>query len=176
MAVFGAEQVRGQKETSLFFDRYYAIVNVGGLIAFGGIAYAQQNNSYFVGYIVPAGVLALALLLFLSGYRFYIHVQSAESMISKILPVVFNAFQLWRKQRRQTPPDGLRRNSSSWDNLLDNETNSRSFLDYAKLSNQGRFIDRFVDEIKSLRRIIAVFLLLTPYWLLYFQVKRKAPI
>jgi hypothetical protein len=50
---------------------------------------------------------------------------------------------------------------------------SSSFLDYAKISNQGQFIDRVVDDIKSLRRIIVVFLLLIPYWLVYFQVTIK---
>ncbi|CAF4454763.1 unnamed protein product, partial [Adineta steineri] len=48
---------------------------------------------------------------------------------------------------------------------------SWSFLDYAKISNQGKFLDRVVDDIKSLRRIIIVFLLLIPYWLLYFQIE-----
>lgn len=185
MAVFGAEQVRGKKETSLFFDRYYAVINFGGLVAFAGIAYAQQNKSYFIGYVVPAGILAIALILFLSGYRFYLHVHSADSMISKIGPVFLNAYQTWKKHRQQTNSNRIRRNSSSLDALIENEetqnddississvrSKSSSFLDYAKLSNQGQFMDQFVDDVKSLRRIIVVFLLLTPYWLLYFQVK-----
>ncbi|CAF4910303.1 unnamed protein product, partial [Rotaria socialis] len=54
MAVFGAEQIREQKATRKYFDKYYAVVNTGGLIAFGFIAYAQQNDSYFIGYIVPS--------------------------------------------------------------------------------------------------------------------------
>ncbi|CAF4324368.1 unnamed protein product, partial [Adineta steineri] len=47
MAVFGAEQVREQKATTQYFDKYYAAVNTGGLIAFAFIAYGQQNDSYF---------------------------------------------------------------------------------------------------------------------------------
>ncbi|CAF3386932.1 unnamed protein product [Rotaria sp. Silwood1] len=44
-----------------------------------------------------------------------------------------------------------------------------SFFDYAKGTNNGRFPDRIVDDIKSLRRIIVMFLLLIPYWLIYVQ-------
>ena len=179
MAVFGAEQVREQKATTQYFDKYYAVVNTGGLIAFAFIAYAQQNDSYFLGYIVPAALLVVAFILFLIGYQFYTHVQPQDSVISHILPVFINAFQTWRKSRSTarrsvTSP----RSSNLFGNQIDpsdqlsltTSGQSWSFLDYAKLSNQGRFIDRIVDDIKSLRRIIVVFLLLTPYWLLYFQV------
>ena len=179
MAVFGAEQVREHKATTQYFDKYYAVVNTGGLIAFAFIAYAQQNDSYFLGYIVPAALLLVAFILFLIGYQFYTHVPPQDSVIGHIIPVLINAFQTWRKHRlaaRRSAPSP--RASNLFGNQIDNSDQlssstsgqSWSFLDYAKLSNQGRFIDRVVDDIKSLRRIVVVFLLLTPYWLLYFQV------
>ena len=183
MAVFGAEQVREQKATTQYFDKYYAAVNTGGLIAFAFIAYAQQNDSYFIGYVVPAGLLILALIFFLIGYQFCIHVQPHDSVISNLLPVMVNAFQTWRKHRRNRIVSRSSRSQSSSTRLFENQIEpsdqlslttsgqSWSFLDYAKISNQGRFLDRVVDDIKSLRRIIVVFLLLIPYWLLYFQVR-----
>ena len=184
MAVFGAEQVREQRATRQYFDKYYAAVNTGGLIAFAFIAYAQQNDSYFVGYVVPTALLILALIFFLIGYKYYIHIQPHDSVIGNFIPVLINAFQTWRKHRRNAQTVGTNRRSQnasallgdqiensdhSW--LLSSEQQSWSFLDYAKISNQGRFLDRVVDDIKSLRRIIIVFLLLIPYWILYFQVK-----
>ena len=181
MAVFGAEQVREQTTTRQYFDKYYAAVNTGGLIAFGFIAYAQQNDSYFIGYTVPAGLLILALIFFLIGYKFYIHVPPVDSVICNFFPVFSNAFHTWRKQRR----NANNRKYSDSSGLLagDSENNdpvsfsssgsSWSFLDYAKVSNQGKYFDRLVDDIKSVRRIIVVFLLLIPYWLIYIQVKRK---
>ncbi|CAF4400682.1 unnamed protein product, partial [Rotaria sordida] len=99
------------------------------------------------------------------------------------IPVFINAFQTWRKhqQNKQTLITSRRPSNSSTlssyqiensDQLSSTTSNqSWSFLDYAKIPNQGRFIDRIVDDIKSLRRIILVFLLLIPYWLVYFQVK-----
>jgi dipeptide/tripeptide permease len=174
MAVFGAEQVREQKTTQQYFDRYYAAVNTGGLFAFAFIAYVQQNISYFIGYMVPAGLLIIALILFLSGYKFYIHTQPDASIVSNFIPVVINAFQTRRKYRQAARISDTNRASSD-PPRLSNRTNgqSASFLDYAKISNEGNFHDRTVDDIKSLRRIIVVFLLLIPYWLIYMQVKKK---
>jgi hypothetical protein len=178
MAVFGAEQVREHNSTATYFDKYYTVVNAGGLVAFGFIAYVQQNNSYFVGYIVSTVLLICALLSFLVGYRLYMHIRVNNSLMNHLLPVVINAFQTWRKHCRHVKR--LSRSTSEeveyrlkYDDRLSSMNNEQtwSFLDYAKLSNQGQFIDRIVDDVKSLRRIIIVFLLLTPYWLVYFQVR-----
>jgi peptide/histidine transporter 3/4 len=184
MALFGAEQIREQKTTRQYFDKYYAAVNTGGLIAFGFIAYEQQNYSYFIGYIIPTGLLIIALIFFLIGYKFYIHIQSIDSVISNFIPVMINAFQTWKKYRQneEEEDDVINRRSSDHSRLLEDEnrhtdrslliTNGKlgSILDYAKITNHGKFLDRIVDDIKSLRRIIVVFLLLIPYWLVYIQV------
>jgi len=183
MALFGAEQIREQKTMRHYFDKYYAAVNTGGLIAFGFIAYEQQNDSYFIGYIIPAGLLIIALIVFLIGYKFYIHIQPVDSVISNFIPVMINAFQTWRKHRQnEAEEEVINRRSSDPSRLLEGEnghtdrslliTNGKpgSFLDHAKITNQGKFLDRIVDDIKSIRRIIVVFLLLIPYWLVYIQV------
>ena len=46
-----------------------------------------------------------------------------------------------------------------------------SFLDYAKHRYGGIFHDALVDDVKQLKKIFAVFAVLIPYWLVYFQVK-----
>jgi peptide/histidine transporter 3/4 len=168
MAVFGAEQVREQKTTQQYFDRYYAAVNTGGLFAIAFIAYVQQNISYFIGYTIPAGLLIVALILFLSGYKFYIHVIPDDSIMSNFIPVIINAFQTRRKHLQDAQIAATNGRSSDPSN-----GQIKSFLDYAKKINQGKFLDRIVDDIKSLRRIIVVFLILIPYWLIYMQVKNE---
>ena len=177
MAVFGAEQVREQKTARQYFDNYYAAVNIGGLTAFAFIAYTQQNESYVIGYTVPAGLLILALLFFVIGCKFYITIEPENSVLSKLIPVFRNAFRTWRKQRRYAQPTSPTNASGMSDPLLSRMNEPlKSFLDYAKVSNQGDFLDRVVDDIKSVRRILAVFLLLIPYWLIYVQVKnRRSP-
>jgi hypothetical protein len=182
MAVFGAEQVREQKSKTRYFDIYYAAINTGGLIAFGGIAFLQLKSGYFEGYLVPGVLLLLAFVLFLIGYKYYIHIKPQDSVITQFFPIMINAFYSWRNHRRN------RRETNSGSELHRQEavvetegdsnvylsftvnTSAWSFLDYAKVQNNGRFPDRIVNDIKSLRRIIVVFLLLTPYWLLYVQV------
>ncbi|CAF1488802.1 unnamed protein product [Adineta steineri] len=184
MAVFGAEQVREQKNKTRYFDIYYAAVNTGGLIAFGAIAYLQINKDYFIGYLVPGVLLILAFILFLIGYKYYIHIKPHDSVITAFLPILINAFQSWRNHRRNR--HGLINSTEPLhqeEPIVETEGDSNdylsftisrpswSFIDYAKVENNGRFPDRIVNDIKSLRRIIAVFLLLTPYWLLYVQVE-----
>jgi peptide/histidine transporter 3/4 len=182
MAVFGAEQVREQKSKTRYFDVYYAAINTGGLIAFGAIAFLQLKKDYFIGYLVPGGLLILAFVLFVIGYKYYIHIKPHDSVITVFFPVLINAFQSWRNYRRNRREtihgDELRQDETIVETEGDSNvylsftinTSTWSFLDYAKISNQGRFLDRIVNDIKSLRRIIVVFLLLIPYWLLYVQV------
>jgi peptide/histidine transporter 3/4 len=182
MTVFGAEQVRLQRSKTRYFDIYYAAINTGGLIAFGGIAFLQIKKDYFIGYLVPGAFLIAAFILFIIGYKFYIHIRAHDSVIAVFFPALINAFQSWRKYRR------IRHEMNNGNELHPDETNVEtvgdsdvylsftvnkstwSFLDYAKISNRGRFPERIINDIKSLRRIIVVFLLLIPYWLLYIQV------
>jgi peptide/histidine transporter 3/4 len=184
MTVFGAEQVREQKNKTRYFDIYYAVINIGGLIAFGGIAYLQLNarNGYFVGYLVSGILLILAFILFVIGYKFYVHLKPHDSVITHFFPVVINAFQSWRYYHRnrreindgnELHPDDTVVETEGDSNVYLSFTVNRStwsFLDYAKVAYRGRFSEQIVNDIKSLRRIIVVFLLLTPYWLLYVQV------
>jgi dipeptide/tripeptide permease len=177
MAVFGAEQVRDQRSRTRYFDIYYAAVNTGGLIAFGAIAYLQINKDYFIGYLVPGVLLILASVLFIVGYKCYIHIKPHDSVIAEIIPVTINAFQVWKNQREivdniepHRTQTVVETEGDSNDYLSFTVTRPWSFFDYAKLENNGRFSERIVNDIKSLRRIILVFLLLIPYWLLYVQV------
>jgi peptide/histidine transporter 3/4 len=183
MAIFGAEQIREQKDTTQYFNKYYVAVNTGCLFAFGIIAYVQQNISYVLGYSISTGLLGVTLLLFLMGYRYYFHIKPNDSVITNFFPVLINAFQTWRKLRRYArgianghESSNQTQFSSDQDEIIDHvlfkmNEKSISFFDYAKGTNNGRFQDRVVDDIKSLRRIIVMFLLLIPYWLIYLQVK-----
>jgi len=186
MAVFGAEQAQESKMTSRYFDKYIVAVNMGGIFATFAVPYIQNDendqNNFFIGYLVAASLLVVAAVLFIVGLRFYIHIKPYDTVITKYIPVVINAFQTWRKYKKHVRSRPNDRRDSSLTNLLDNSitiseerwlaTNeqSLSLLDFAKLSNNGKFIDRNVDDVKSLRRIIVVFLLLIPYWLIYYQV------
>lgn len=182
MAVFGAEQVRESKNKTRYFDVYYAAVNTGGLIAFGAFAYLQINVDYFVGYLVPGVLLLLAFILFIIGYKYYVYIKPHDSVITKFFPVLISAFKSWRNDRRNQNAINTNSQIHHEEPIVEPEVDSTdylsftvsrpswSFFDYAKAENGGGFSDRIVNDIKSLRPIIAVFLLLIPYWLLYIQV------
>lgn len=187
MAIFGAEQIREQKGTTHYFNKYYVAVNIGGLLAFGVISYVQQNVDWFIGHVISTTLLILTCICFLIGYRYYIHIKPYDSVISNFFPVFINAFQTWRKHRRYTRGVSFNRKSSDKITILSNqdqENNNHSpfeinerlttFFDYAKASNHGRYPDRIVDDIKSLGRIILMLLLLIPYWLIYLQVNSSS--
>jgi len=187
MVVFGAEQVQELNKPSLYFDKYVVAVNIGGILATLLVSFIQDSqsdsNRFFYGYLFAISSLIGAFLLFIVGKRFYIHIKPHDTIITKCIPVIINAFQTWRKYRadkyitmnvsRSSSPTNflLRSMSDSVDQSTLINEKLPSFLDYARVCNDGKFIDRVVNDVKSLRRVIIVFLLLIPYWLICYQVE-----
>ncbi len=98
--------------------------------------------------------------------------------------IVINAFETWReyKENKSLVEDiSNQSNLSNASQSLDEEENVESitiideqattFLDFAKVKNNGKFSDRIVDDVKSLRSDFIVFSLLILYWLIQNQVK-----
>jgi peptide/histidine transporter 3/4 len=180
MAIFGAEQIREQRSTTQYFDKYYAAVNTGGLVSFAILAYVHQNIKWLYGHIIATSLLALTWLIFLMGYKCYIHIKPHDSVITNFFPVLINAFRTWRKFRYRARRIHYERRDSNnrtetreQNDHVSYELNERpkSFFDYAKVAYNGKFQDRVVDDIKALRRVIIMFLLLIPYWIIYLQVQ-----
>ena len=57
----------------LWFYRFYWFINAGGLIAFTGIAYVEQNISFSVGYLIPLVAMLLSLIFLMVARRRYIY-------------------------------------------------------------------------------------------------------
>jgi hypothetical protein len=187
MAVFGAEQIQESKLISRFFDKYVIAVNIGGMIAMFVVPSIQaEAEKNYITYLVAMLALFLAAILFLTGRQYYVYVKPHDSVLTKCIPVVINAFQTWYKHKKNKRtrdyeltsatasdllliPNGLRRQES----VKDGEQ-SPKFLDYAKAVNSGKYIDRIVDDVKSFGSAIIVLILLIPYWLIYNQVSLLA--
>lgn len=160
-------------------------VNIGSVIARLVIPYIQKDRTvYYLGYVVAASTLFIAGLLFVIGWKFYIHVNPQETVVTNCIPVIINAFQT-RNQHKNNKYSAInKRRLSTASNLL-NVSGSlaeggesirifvepSTFLDYAKAVNYGKFHDRIVDDVKSLRNAFIVFGFFIPYWLIYTQVR-----
>lgn len=186
MAVFGAEQVQESNKLSRYFEKCVIAVNIGGIFATLLVPYIQfaqtDPNRFFYGYLLAEVLLIGAILLFTIGHRFYIHIKPHDTIITELIPVLINAFQTWRQCKLEKDIKSSVQGSSSFENPLDESINNRdeqlavlnrnspSIMDFARASNGGKFTDRIVDDVMSLRRVIVVFFLLIPYWLVYYQV------
>ncbi|CAF0976439.1 unnamed protein product [Rotaria sp. Silwood1] len=195
MAVFGAEQVQEFKVTSGYFNKYYVAVNIGAIIAILSIPIIQNDsdnqiysNSYFYGYLIAIFMLFTAAILFIIGRQYYIHTRPHDTVITKYIPVIINAFQTWRQYHKNKSNIDRNRTDSTSRNLLighntisqegimSNDEQTLSFLDYAKVTNNGKCLDRHVNDVKTLQRSIIVFLLLIPYWIIYYQIQITFPL
>ncbi len=189
LAVFGAEQIRESKITSRYFDKYMVAINIGAMFATLAIPFIQNGDdkSIFIKYVVAAGTLFIAAILFLIGCRYYIHIKTNETVVTNCIPVVINAFQSWYQYKKNARSIDKKHITSSRSDLL-NDSHSLAeeeesmrideqrptFLDFAKAVNHGKYHDRIVDDVKSLRSAIIVFTLLIPYWLIYNQVREMS--
>lgn len=144
-----------------------------------------KGPTYFNIFVVASSILFAANLLFFLGWKYYIHAQPYDSVVIHCIPVAINAFQSWRrykKSQRCTNNDHI---TDSTSNLINNihrdteqavdeptETDHRSptFLDFAKVVQNGKYQDRVVDDVKLFRTGIILFILLFPYKLIYSQV------
>jgi hypothetical protein len=189
MAVFGAEQVQESRITSRYFDKYVVVINISAIFGVWVIRYIYDENNeytqYFIPGIVVGSMLFLSALLFIIGRRYYIHVQPYDTVLTNCIPVAINAFQTWRQYQKHKHLTGNKNRNSSQSNLLnattsltENEESVRidertiTFFDYAKAANHGKFQDRIVDDVKSLRTAFIVFSLLIPFWLIYNQARQ----
>ena len=187
LAVFGADQIQEPKISARYFDKYVAAVNTGAILAILVLAPIQDKmseNEYFIPHLVATVILLLASILFIYGYRYYVHVGSHESVITKCIPVLINALYTWYKDKRKRPVSENIGSSVLWRTLDDSSVvtteeiqtivkpkKPSSVLDFAKKAYGGKFNEKFVDDVKTLRKALIVFALLIPYWLICDQVR-----
>lgn len=165
LSPFGAEQVKheGPDMIRTFFNWFYWSINIGSLIAVGGVCYIQQIINFFYGYIVVAAALVLALLVFLCGRCTFMTREPTGSVLPNTFKIIAEAFKR-RKLRKETS----RRRVSS--HML-SSCPEITFLDMAKKRYGGSFHDSMVEDVKSLKKVIGVFLILVPYWMVYYQMQ-----
>ncbi|GMH23040.1 hypothetical protein Nepgr_024883 [Nepenthes gracilis] len=104
---FGADQFdetdeHERKKKSSFFNWFYFSINVGALIAGSVLVYIQTHVGWDWGFGIPAVAMAIAVVSFFSGSRFYRLQQPGGSPLTRIFQVVVSSF---RKINIKVPSD-----------------------------------------------------------------------
>ncbi|GFN96362.1 solute carrier family 15 member 4-like [Plakobranchus ocellatus] len=148
---FGAQQVEdlGRDAVQVFFNWFYWFINVGGLIAFTGVAYVEQNVSFSIGYLVPLIALVLALIFLNVARRRYIHKDAQGSIFVTFLRICGEACC------RQSP-------------FIDGR---RQKFDSARREYGGSFDSDLVDGVLAVIKILPIFFFIIMFWVIYSQMQ-----
>ncbi|KAJ4884279.1 Protein NRT1/ PTR FAMILY 2.13 [Raphanus sativus] len=107
---FGVDQFdqrteEGVKGVASFFNWYYLTFTVVLLITQTVVVYIQDQVSWIIGFSIPTGLMACAVVMFFAGMRLYIYVKPEGSIFSSIAQVIMAA-RLKRKMKLSVEDDG----------------------------------------------------------------------
>ena len=152
VSLMGADQVNdeGPEMVRKFFDWFYWFIQVGSLLAYTVVAYVQQEVSFFYGYLITSASIVCAAILLVIGRKHYILQPPQGSYLADTLRIIGG---------------GLRNKL-----CCKNDPSLTHWLDGAKDSLGGKYSQEMVEGVKSLVRLIPIFLTYIFYWTLYGQV------
>lgn len=185
---FGADQVHGLIVKSRYIDKFVVAIHVGSVIMISmSIIIPNDARYFFHFYTIGASMLFVSALLFFMGWPYYMHVNPYDSVVINCIPVTMNAFRTWRAHQKNKPSIHRRDINVSTSNLtnsldsapsqeIDTSTGTTheqrlTFLDFAKVVNNGNFNDRIVEDVKSFRNAIIILALILPYKIAIYQVQ-----
>lgn len=148
---FGAQQVEdmGAEAVQVFFNWFYWFINAGGLIAFTGIAYVEQNISFSIGYLVPLVAMVLSLVFLNIGRSQYIYRDAQGSILVTSLRICGEACC------KQSP-------------FVDGR---KQVFDSARREYGGSFESHLVDGVIAVIRVFPIFLFIIMFWVIYSQMQ-----
>ncbi|ESQ34349.1 hypothetical protein EUTSA_v10007235mg [Eutrema salsugineum] len=174
---FGVDQFdqrteKGLKGMASYFNWYYLTFSIVLIISHTVIVYIQDNISWIIGFSIPTGLMACAVVLFFVGMRFYVYVKPEGSVFSGVARVIVAAH---KKRSLEIPmeDDGTVEyyNPPSKPDVLSklHLTNQFKFLDKAAViaegdltldgvqANKWRLCSvQEVEEVKCLMRVVPV--------------------
>ncbi|XP_027047554.1 solute carrier family 15 member 4-like [Pocillopora damicornis] len=147
----GADQIENEGPIIVqrFFDWFYWFIQLGSFLAYTAVVSVQQEVSFFYGYVITALSMFLAVILFVSGRKYYITHEHKGSYLSETLKIIWQGLKKIQSQRSA-------RVGSHW-------------LDRVKESLGGTYKDQRVEDVKSVLKIVPIFLTFILYWTIYGQ-------
>ncbi|CAH8363844.1 unnamed protein product [Eruca vesicaria subsp. sativa] len=135
---FGVDQFdqrteHGIKGVASFFNWYYMTFTIVLLITQTVVVYIQDQVSWIIGFSVPTGLMACAVVMFFAGMKLYVYVKPEGSIFSGIAQVVVAA----RKKRKMKLPAENDGTVTYYDPPVKD-----SVLSKLHQSNQFRFLDK----------------------------------
>ncbi|KAJ4869270.1 Protein NRT1/ PTR FAMILY 2.13 [Raphanus sativus] len=135
---FGVDQFdqrteKGIKGVASFFNWYYMTFTIVLLITQTVVVYIQDQVSWVIGFSVPTGLMACAVVMFFAGMKLYVYVKPEGSIFSGIAQVVVAA----RKKRKMKLPAEDDGTVTYYDPPVKD-----SVLSKLHHSNQFRFLDK----------------------------------
>lgn len=151
----GADQIEheGPETVSRFFSWFYCLLQASTLFAYTIVTYIQQEISFFYAYLVGPICSFVAILLFLSGRKHYVTHPPRGSALTDAARITWSGFRKTMRNRGATPK-------------------TEHCLDRAKVSAGGEYPDAQVDGVKSLLRLIPIFLTFIMFSTTFGQVRK----
>lgn len=81
---FDATTEEGRKGINSFFNWYYVTFTMVLIIALTVVVYIQDTISWVIGFAIPTGLMAFAIVLFFLGSKMYIYVKPEGSIFTGI--------------------------------------------------------------------------------------------
>lgn len=146
---FGADQVQrdGPRTVQRFFNWFYFFINLGSLLAFTVLVWVQERYGLFYGYIITASAIILVSIFFSAGRNKYLNMPPSGSQLTKTAKIIYEAASIPRRQ-----------NIPTW-------------LDKAKKAFGGTYSEAQVEDVRSLIRLLPVFILFIAFWAIYSQMQ-----
>ncbi|KAK6270903.1 hypothetical protein POUND7_008001 [Theobroma cacao] len=171
IATMGADQFDDAKDQGIFFNWYFLALYIANCVSLTALIYIQDNVSWGLAFGICTVLNAIALVLFLSGKRFYRRIKPKGSPFRSILCVIFAAIQ-----KRNVPgtfdSQDYYYGSVEMTNIFNNgPSKSLRFLNCAALkiesedsqssrSNAGSWKLCTVEEVEDLKTLLKIM----PLW------------
>ncbi|XP_059065517.1 protein NRT1/ PTR FAMILY 5.10-like [Cryptomeria japonica] len=136
---FDDEDPKEKKHKISFFNWWYFGICLGTLAGVTVLTYIQDNVGWGVGFGIPTVTMAMALLVFLCGTRFYRNKLPSGSSLTRVIHVFVAAFY----KRKAPIPFREQNQSASLQEVEVLRTESRRQLSQ---TNKLRFLDKATIE------------------------------